>query len=114
MAAACAATWFVAAVIVDRRTSLEIFFGMLAPLAAASGTWLLVWRVYKERPEQLTGLMAAAFGVKMVFFGTYVALMLVVMRVRPVPFVASFTGYFVALYLIEALYMRRLFSERSK
>jgi len=31
-----------------------------------------------------------------------------------VPFVASFTSYFIALYLIEALYMRRLFSERSR
>jgi hypothetical protein len=29
---------------------------------------------------------------------------------RPLPFVASFTGYFVALYLTEALLMRRLFA----
>ena len=53
----------------------------------------------------------AAFGAKMVFFGAlrggdargrW--------RCRPVPFVASFTSYFIALYLIEALYLRRLFA----
>jgi hypothetical protein len=30
-----------------------------------------------------------------------------------VPFVVSFTSYFIGLYLMEALYLRRLFSERS-
>ena len=49
--------------------------------------------------------MMAAFAAKMVFFGAYVAVMLQGrLRVRPVPFVASFTAYFIALYLVEALY----------
>jgi hypothetical protein len=69
---------------------------------------------YQHRPEELTGLMAAAFVAKMVFLGTYIAVMLRLMRLRPVPFVASFTGYFIGLYLIEALYMKRLFSERPR
>jgi hypothetical protein len=34
--------------------------------------------------------------------------MLGVLSLRPVPFVASFTGYFIALYLAEALCLRRL------
>jgi hypothetical protein len=114
MAAVSAVTWFGAATVVDRRTSIEIFVGMLAPLIAAIGTWVLVSLFYREHPEQLTGMMAAAFALKMLFFGAYVAVMLLVLRVRPVPFVASFTGYFVALYLMEALYMKRLFSERSR
>jgi hypothetical protein len=29
---------------------------------------------------------------------------------RPVPFVASFTSYFIALYAMEALFLRRLLS----
>ena len=54
--------------------------------------------------------MIAAFAGKMVFFGAYVAVMLRRAGVRPVPFVASFTGYFIALYLIEALCLKRLFA----
>jgi hypothetical protein len=114
MAAAGIASWVGTAAIVDRRTSIEVLFGMLGPLAAASGTWLLVTWAYRERPGELTGLLAAAFVLKMIFFGGYVAIMLRVARFRPIPFVVSFTGYFIGLYLIEALYMKRLFSQRSR
>lgn len=107
-------SWLGATLFVDRRTSLEILFGMLGPLAAASATWLLVSRFYRERPEELTGLMAGAFFLKMIFFGGYVAIMLKIARFRPVPFVLSFTGYFIGLYLMEALYLKRLFSERFR
>jgi hypothetical protein len=86
----------------------------LGPLAVVSGTWVLAAWVYKNHPEQLTGLMAAAFILKMIFFGAYVAAIILVMRFRPVPFVASFTGYFIGLYSMEALFLRRLFSERSR
>ena len=54
-------------------------------------------------PERLTSLMIAAFAGKMVFFGAYVAVMLKVLSLRPVPFVVSFTSSFIALYLMEAL-----------
>lgn len=114
MAAVSVASWMGAAAIVDWTTSVEFLFGMLAPLAAASGTWVLTAWVYREHPEQLTGLMATSFVLKMVFFAAYVAFMLRVMRLRPIPFMASFTGYFVGLYLMEALYLKRLFSERSR
>ena len=87
---------------------------MLGPLAAASGTWLLAEWVYRQRPAGLTPLMATVFVLKIVFFGAYVAVMIRLLRFRPVPFVVSFTSYFIALYLIEALYLRRLFSERSR
>src|SRR4030095_8188322 len=114
MTAVSVVSWVGATAIVDWRTSIEFLFGMLAPLVAASGTWLLTSWVYREHPEQTTGLMATSFVLKMIFFAAYVAFMLRVMRLRPVPFVASFTGYFVGLYLMEALYLKRLFSERSR
>src|SRR6188508_981265 len=97
MAAASFVTWVGVAATVDKRTGIEILFGMLGPLAAAIGTWFLVARFYKERPEELTGLMVVAFLLKVVFFGGYVAVMLRVAGFRPVPFVISFTGYFIGL-----------------
>ena len=54
--------------------------------------------------------MVTAFACKLVFFGAYVTVALKVLSLRPVPFMLSFTGYFIALYLMEALYLRRLFS----
>ena len=114
MVAASVTSWAGASVLLDRRTSIEALFGMLGPLVAVSGTWFLAEWIYRRRPGELTGLLAVAFVLKMAFFGGYVAVMLSVLRFRPAPFVASFTIYFIALYLMEALYLRRLFSERSR
>ena len=62
-------------------------------------------------PERLTAVMIAGLGIKAVFFGVYVAVMLRPLALRATPFVASFTGYFIALHMMEALFMRRLFAD---
>ena len=89
---------------------LEIAFGMLAPLLAATVSWVAIERVWRRDPARLTSVMMTAFAAKVVFFGAYVAVMLKVINLRPVPFVASFTSYFIALYVTEAVLMRRLFA----
>jgi hypothetical protein len=53
--------------------------------------------------------MVEGLAVKAVFFGAYVAGMLRVIGLRPVPFVVSFTSYFIALHVTEAMFLRRLF-----
>ncbi len=53
--------------------------------------------------------MISAFAGKLVFFGAYVGLAIGVLGVQPVPFAASFAGYFIALHMIEALWLKRLF-----
>jgi hypothetical protein len=107
-------SWIAAVALAGSAAGLEILFGMLGPLAATTGTWLLVAWSYRRHPEQLTQFMGAAFIVKAVFFGIYFGVMLRVMKLRPVPFVTSFVCYFIGLYLIEAFYLKRLFSERSR
>lgn len=97
-----------------RRSAAEVLLGMAAPLAAASVSWVLTERTYKRDPQALTGMMSAAFAAKMLFFGTYVAVMLKIVGLQPMPFVVSFTGYFIALYLTEALLMRRLFGASER
>jgi hypothetical protein len=104
------ASWLAAAALLGTRTSLEVLCGMIAPLVVATGTWMLTERTYRRNPEQVTSLMILAFGAKLVFFGTYVVVMLNVLSLRPVPFMAGFVGYFIALHLMEALYLRRLFA----
>jgi hypothetical protein len=110
MAGASVGSWLAATAVLGMRTGVEVLLGMIGPLAVASGTWVMAERIYRRRPERLTAFMIAAFAGKMVFFGAYVAFMVSVLSRRPVPFVASFTSYFIALYLIEALCLRRLFA----
>ena len=110
MAGASLAAAALTIAVVGRAHAAEVLLGMAAPLCAACVSWVLTERTYRRDPPALTGMMTAAFGAKMLFFGVYVALMVQVVGLRPIPFVASFTGYFVALYLTEALLMRRLFA----
>jgi hypothetical protein len=112
MAAASVASWVVAAAVVGTPLAVEVLFGMIGPLAAASGSWLLAERTFRRHPERLTSLMAASFGVKLLFFGVYVVVGVRIWPEHPVPFVVSFTSYFIGLYAIEALLLRRLFVER--
>jgi len=92
-----------------RRFSRELWLGMVAPLAVVSLTWILTVRVYKANPARITSLMVGAFAGKLVFFGAYVVVAVAVLGLQPVPFAISLTGYFIALHLIEALLLKRLF-----
>ena len=109
MVGASVASALVIGALIDPRARLAVLLGMLGPLLVASGSWVLMERIYRERPQSLTSMMIAAFAFKLVFFGVYVAVLLRVVALRPVPFVASFTGYLAGLYLMEALYLRHLF-----
>ena len=86
----------------------ELAWGMAGPLVTTVGTWLAVARTHAAAPEKLAGVMMAGFALKAVLFGVYVVVMLRVLALRPVLFVVSFTGYFIALYAMEALFLRRL------
>ena len=99
----------VSAGLLGARFGREVWLGMFAPLLVVSVTWLLIERVYKTNPERMTSVMIGAFAGKLVFFGAYVGLAIGVLGVRPVPFAASFTGYFIALHAVEALWLKRLF-----
>ena len=110
MTAASVATWIAATALVGTRFGIDILGGMIGPLVAACATWVLTERTYRTAPDRLTSLMVAGFGVKVVFFGAYVTVMVRGLGLAPMPFAASFTGYFVALLFAEALAMRKMFA----
>jgi hypothetical protein len=112
MSAVSLASWAMVAAFVDARTRTATLAGMLGPLAAAGASWLAAERAWRRSPESLTPLMITAFGGKMLFFGAYVVVMLKGLSLPAVPFIASFVAYFIGLYLVEALSLKRLFGER--
>jgi hypothetical protein len=114
MIGASVLTWLAVATVGGSRVNPEALLGMMGPLASAVVTWVLVARTHASAPERVMGVLIVAFAGKLVFFGLYVALMVRTLTVRPVPFVASFTSYFIGLYVVEALFMRRLFAEGSR
>jgi hypothetical protein len=113
MVAATLASWAVMALLVAPASRLPTFLGMAAPLGVAVATWLMTARVWRQNPQALTAVFMTAFGAKLVFFGAYMAVMLRGLSVDPVPFVASFAGYYITLHLAEALAFRVLFEGTS-
>jgi hypothetical protein len=104
--------WLVATTALGAQASLgETALGVAGPLAATCGSWLLIVRTMRRDPTQVTPLMMKSFAAKLLFFGLYVVLMVTVLKLRPVPFIVSFTSAFITLYLIEAVYLQRLFAE---
>jgi hypothetical protein len=92
----------------------EALLGLLGPLVSALATWVVVARTAATAPEKVTGVMVTGLAVKMVFFGAYVVGMLKGAGLRPVPFMVSFAGSFIALHAMEAMFLRRLFAEMQR
>jgi len=110
MIVASVASWLAATAVAGPVMGREMLAGMLGPLLVAVGTWEMADKTFRRRPERLTARMVTAFAAKMVFFGAYVTVMLLGLSLRPIPFVVSFTAYFVVLHFAEALCLRRLFA----
>jgi hypothetical protein len=108
MAGASLTSWLVITVTSGGSGNPEALLGMAGPLVSAVGSWFAYERAHRSAPKGLTNVMIAALAVKMIFFGTYVGVMLRGLDLRPVPFVTSFAAYFIALYAMEAMFLRRL------
>ena len=110
MVAAGVGSWAGIAATMGERANPEVLWGMLGPLTVAVVSWLVVERAWAARPEGVLGVLLGGMAIKLMFFAAYAFVMLRVLSLRPIPFVASFTGYFIALHNIEALFMKRLFT----
>jgi hypothetical protein len=103
----CLGTW--AGVNVVRPAWGEaVFYGMAGPLVAVVSTWIAVERASRTSPAATTGVMMTAFAVKMLFFAGYVVVVVLATGVDRGVFGVSFAAYFIGLYALEALMLRRL------
>jgi hypothetical protein len=107
MVAGCVGSWLAVTAIAPALAS-EVFYGMFGPLVASASAWMVIERVDRTRPERTFGVMVAGFIVKMVFFGVYVAAVFTKPGLQAIPFVVSFTGYFLALYGLQAFWLTRM------
>jgi hypothetical protein len=100
--------WLLATVVAPVRINPEALGGMIGPLASAVITWAAAERTYRSTPGQLTRVMVRGFGLKVLFFGLYVVVLLRGLGMRPMMFAVSFTAFFIALHVIEAVFLKRL------
>ena len=114
LAVVCMATCGLFTALLAPDNADATFLGMAAPLAAGLATILLVENTTRTAIRSLTGRMTIAFVAKMVFYGLYVSLAIGVLGIAVLPFTISFTLYFAALHVTEALYFRTLFAKIAR
>ena len=85
-----------------------VWLGIAGPVMVASGSWAMTTRTWARDKAALLPWMIRAFAVKAMFVVAYVVMMLKVVEVRPMPFVLSFIGTYLATHLAEAYCLRRL------
>jgi hypothetical protein len=107
MVAASVGGWALVSIAAGPAVGRDAAFGILGPLVSAVASWL-VMHACRGDAARLNRVILQAFVVKVLFFGIYVALMLRVVSVEPVPFVVSFILAFLALHLGEAVLLQRL------
>jgi len=113
LVAVCVTSCGLGAVVLAPGAAAAVLFGMAAPLVVGVATIALVDQTARTDILQLTARMTKAFITKMVFYPVYVVVVIRVLAIDPVPFAISFTVYFVALQITEALYFKALFAKTA-
>ena len=90
-------------------TAPDVLLGVAGPAVAACAAWPIVARRQRTAPERTTQTMVGLMMAKVLLFGLYTAVLLGLRVVTPAPFVAGFAIAFVALHVIQAMHLRRLF-----
>jgi hypothetical protein len=114
MTAAAAVCWGVLALSSGGASAAAVALGMIGPLAGALATWIVIERTQARAPERVSGVMIALFAVKILLFGAYVIIVATQFPEGRIVFIVSFTCHYILLHVMEALYLRRLFSAAAR
>ena len=88
----------------------EFVAAMAGPLVAVLASWAWITRTHRRDPARVMSVMLQSAIVKLVFFSLYVVVMVRGLSLQPTLFAVTFVAYFLALYAVQAIMMRRLFT----
>ena len=91
----------------------EIFLGMVLPWLISLISIVKTRSVYNLNPEKLIKHMTTAMLMKMMSYGLLLIIIFTFISFNPLPFIISFTGYFLTLHITEAFVLRFIFKEKN-
>ena len=84
----------------------EIFLGMFLPWIISLISISKTHSVYNIDPIKLTKHMTTAMLMKMLSYGLLLIIIFTFISFNPIPFIISFTSYYLTLHLTEAFIVR--------
>ena len=90
----------------------EIFLGMFLPWIISLISISKTHSVYNIDPDKLIKQRTTAMLMKMLSYGLLLTIIFTFISFNPLPFIISFTGYFLALHIIEAFTLRFIIKQK--
>ena len=82
---------------------IELFSGWILPVFAGVVTVYFVLDAAKKDAQLVTKTIAKGFVIKMIYYGATMLILFKLYSFEPVPFICSFSGFFLGLHALEAV-----------
>ena len=105
----CFGSWSLVSWIFIEDYIVEIFLGMVMPLAVGQFTITRIQSIFVSVPRKLTSFMMKSFIGKMVIYGVYMIGIVAFSPFNERTFFVSFISYFITLHVLEAFFIRSVF-----
>ena len=105
----CFGSWSLVSWIFIEDYIVEIFLGMVMPLAVGQFTITRIQSIFVSDPRKLTSFMMKSFIGKMVIYGVYMIGIVAFSPFNDRTFFVSFISYFITLHVLEAFFIRSVF-----
>ena len=105
----CFGSWSLVSWIFIEDYIVEIFLGMVMPLAVGQFTITRIQSIFVSDPRKLTSFMMKSFIGKMVIYGVYMIGIVAFSPFNEHTFFVSFISYFITLHVLEAFFIRSVF-----
>ncbi|HIO55957.1 MAG TPA: hypothetical protein EYN31_02815 [Candidatus Marinimicrobia bacterium] len=105
----CFGSWSLVSWIFIEDYIVEIFLGMVMPLAVGQFTITRIQSIFVSDPRKLTSFMMKSFIGKMVIYGVYMIGIVAFSPFNERTFFVSFISYFITLHVLEAFFIRSVF-----
>ena len=87
---------------------IELFFGWLLPALAGILTMYFIFSAYQKDSITLTKTLAKGFAIKMIYYGVSILILFKHYSFQPIPFICSFSSFFIGLHVFEAVIIKRI------
>ena len=105
----CFGSWSLVSWIFIEDYIVEMFLGMVMPLAVGQFTITRIQSIFVSDPRKLTSFMMKSFIGKMVIYGVYMIGIVAFSPFNERTFFVSFISYFITLHVLEAFFIRSVF-----